>query len=166
MVFLCTAHNGLRLFPNAHSSDAPTFSRYISSIIIDEYLFDIMWKYSGMNVQIRLQKGIQCIASSTSTARLLIFVKIPESPKFLVRFYILGSTGLVAQFSICVNFASTGLYFTLKNEFNPCLLRLKMILLSMMSIYIWRASLVERMFWLVRRRLLDMPCDNIITWDM
>ena len=82
-----------------------------------------MYKYL-----ILLQKGIQHIASSTSTARLLIFGKIPESPKFLVRFYILGSTGLVAQFSIWVNFASTRLYFTLKNEFNTFLLRLKVIL--------------------------------------
>ena len=90
-----------------------------------------------MNVQILLQKGIQHIASSTSTARLLIFGKIPESPKFLVRFYILGSTGLVAQFSIWVNFASTRLYFTLKNEFiYPFLLRLKMVLLAMLSVYI------------------------------
>ena len=89
-----------------------------------------------MNVQILLQNGIQPNASSASTARLLIFGKIPESPKFLVRFYILGSTGLVAQSSIWVNFALTRLYFTLKNEFNPFLLRLKTILLAMLSSYI------------------------------
>ena len=160
MVFLCTAHNGLRIFPNAHCSDAPTFSRYISSIIIDEYLFDIMKKYSGMNEQILLLKGIHCIASSTSTARLLIFGKIPESPKFLVRFYILGSTGLVAQFSIWVNFASNRLYFTLKNEFNPFLLRLKTKLLAMLSCYIWCTSLVQRTFWSVRWRPINMPWDT------
>ena len=53
----------------------------------------------------------------------------------------------------------------LKNEFDTFLLRLKILLLSILSSYIWQASLVEQTFWLVRWRPLNMPCDNIITWD-
>ena len=113
-MLLCCAPSILSYFTLTSTN---RFHFDISSIIIDESCLMLCQNIvvSNMNVQIFLQKGIQRIASSTSTARLLIFGKIPKSPKFLVRFYILGSTGLVAQSSIWLNFASTRLYFTLKN---------------------------------------------------